>query len=292
MDESPIDLSKLDYELAKSAKNRAAGIDDIPTEAWQWLGNDDRALTIQSTGMADCSGRGDLHWTTPTTTLLSTAYKLLARILQQMLAAALDQHLRSTQYGFRIARSTSQPAHVIRRLLERAERGHHSLYILLLDEVSVKALQVALTRCGVPEGILNLVINVHSSQLFQVKVTGQTSEILEARPGIRRGCPLSPYLFLIVHSMILCDVDKQLLQNGGLLPWVFSQQTPFYDLAYADDTALIAGTAQRTEQLLTLVENTATHSDLQAQLEQVPPPQVPFLTEPRLQTDSTRMERW
>ena len=59
--------------------------------------------------------------------------------------------------------------------------------------------------------------------------------------------------------MILFDVDKQLL----LLPWVFSQQTPFYDLAYADDTALIAGTAQRTEQLLTLVENTAAHSNLQ-----------------------------
>ena len=34
---------------------------------------------------------------------------------------------------------------------------------------------------------------------------------------------------------------------------------PFYDLTYADDTVLIAGTAQRTEQLLTLVA----HSNLQ-----------------------------
>ena len=52
--------------------------------------------------------------------LLSTAYKLLARILQQRLAAALDQHLRGTQYGFRMGGSTSQPVHVIRRLLEKA----------------------------------------------------------------------------------------------------------------------------------------------------------------------------
>ena len=96
-----------------------------------------------------------------------------------------------------------------------------------------------------------------------MKSTGQTSEILEAKSGIRQGCPLSPYPFLIVHSLILYDVDKQLLENGGLLPWVFSQQTPFYDLAYVDDTALIAGTAQRMEQLLTLVENTAAHSNPQ-----------------------------
>ena len=95
--------------------------------------------------------------------LLSTAHKLLASILQQ------------------------------------------SLYILLLDwkqafdKVSVEALQVALRRYEVLEGILNLI-----------------------KSGIRQGCPPSPYLFLIVHSMILYDVDKQLLENGGLLPWVFS----------------------------------------------------------------------
>ena len=184
----------------------------------------------------------------------TTTYELLARILQQRLAAALDQHLRSTQYGFRMGRSTSQPVHIIRRLLERAERGDHSLYLLLLDwkqafdKVSVEALQVALKRYGVPEGVLNLVTNVYTSQLFQVKAAGQTSEILQAKSGIIQGCPFSPYLFLIVHRMILFDVDKQLLEDGGLLPWVSSQQTPFYDPAYADDMALI---------------DTAAHSNLQ-----------------------------
>ena len=132
-----------------------------------------------------------------------------------------------------------------------------------------------------PEGVFNLGTNVYTSQLFQVKATGQTSDILEAKSGIRQCCLLSPYLCLVVHSMLLFDVDKQLLE-GGLLPWVFSRQTPFYDLVYADDTALIAGTAQRAEQLFTLIENAAAHSNLQLNWEQVPP-QVPFLTEPRLQ---------
>ena len=104
-----------------------------------------------------------------------------------------------------------------------------------------------LQRYGVPEGILNFVTNVYTSQLFQVTATGQISEILEAKSGIRQGCQLFPYLFLTVPSMTLHDVDKQLFENGGLLPWVLNQQTPFYNLAYAayaDDAALIA--AQHT----------------------------------------------
>ena len=73
--------------------------------------------------------------------------------------------------------------------------------------------------------ILDLISIVDSSQLFQVRATGQPSEVLEAKSGICQGRSLSPYLFLFVHSMILYDVDQQLTQNGSLMPWVFSQQT-------------------------------------------------------------------
>ena len=47
-----------------------------------------------------------------------------------------------------------------------------------------------------------------------------------------------------------------------MMPWVFGQQTNFYDLAYADDTALVASTAERAEQLVALTETTAAHSNL------------------------------
>ena len=84
--------------------------------------------------------------------LLSTAYKLMARIVQQRLEKAIDDRLRPSQYGFRTGRATSQPVHILRRLLEKAERTGTSLYVLLLDwkqafdRVSVEALEVAMQR--------------------------------------------------------------------------------------------------------------------------------------------------
>ena len=197
--------------------------------------------------------------------LLSTAYKLMARILQQRLEKAIDHRLRDTQFGFRAGRSTSQPVHVLRRLLEKAERTDDSLYVLLLDwrqafdKVNIEALEVAMQRIGVPQSVVSFISHIYSSHLFQVKAAGHTSDILEAASGIRQGCPLSPYLFLIVHSMIFYDVDHQLTAEGGMMPWVFSQQRHFYDLAYADDAAR---TAERAQQLLGVVENTAAHSNL------------------------------
>ena len=46
------------------------------------------------------------------------------------------------------------------------------------------------------------------------------------------------------------------------MPWVFGQQTSFYDLAYADDTALVASTAEQAEQLVAPTKPTAAYSNL------------------------------
>ena len=58
------------------------------------------------------------------------------------------------------------------------------------------------------------------------------------------------------------DVGQELTARGEFLPWLYSQNQPFYDLVYADDTALIAGTAQRAEQLLHILQRVAAHSNL------------------------------
>ena len=62
------------------------------------------------------------------------------------------------------------------------------------------------------------------------------------------------------------DVDAALTANGEFLPWLYSQNQPFYDLAYADDTALLAGTAISAEQLFHTLQHVASSSNLHLNL--------------------------
>ena len=47
-----------------------------------------------------------------------------------------------------------------------------------------------------------------------------------------------------------------------MLPWLLSQSQSFYDLAYADDTAIFTGTTERGQQVLHKIQEVAVHSSL------------------------------
>ena len=52
-------------------------------------------------------------------------------------------------------------------------------------------------------------------------------------------------------TVLIHDVDQQL---STPLPYCFAASVPYYDIEYADDTLLIARTAQRLQEILTAVE--------------------------------------
>ncbi|CAE7256982.1 unnamed protein product, partial [Symbiodinium natans] len=291
VDLSPITTAELNAALKELAHNKAAGPDSIPAEAWQWLDdhNQEALLRVLNQALLTATIPDDWHHaivveiykgkgplTDPASyrpiSLLNTSYKLFAKIIHTRLQAALDDRLRETQYGFRATRSTSQPIHIVRRLIERAEATGQTLYTIFLDwekafdKIHPDALHTALSRYGVPPHLTALINNIYTSPQFTVAAAGKQSTREEASAGIRQGCPLSPYLFLIVHGMVMHDVDRELTAHGGSLPWLYSQNQPFYDLAYADDTALIASTAHRAEQLLHILQRIAAHSNLHLNL--------------------------
>ena len=194
--------------------------------------------------------------------LLNASYKILASLIQTRLAKASEPKLRNTQYGFRAGRSTSHPLFILRRAMEWSQMTDKPLQLLFLDwrqafdSLDHTAMLTALSRFGVSQNFLHLIEAFYSKPIFQVQSWEGTSCTGKVGAGIRQGCPLSPYLFIMVLSVIMHDVDNALLEKG--VPTnTWSVGNPTYDLEYADDTLLISLTTPQLQSFLTTLEGEA-----------------------------------
>lgn len=119
------------------------------------------------------------------------------------------------------------------------------------DAVDPQAMLAALHRFGLPSHVLQIIGAIYSGRRFQVQDCGETSAERVQHSGISQGCPLSPFLFVMIMSVLMVDTvkelpecDKSLLLKGDLS-----------DLLYADDTLLLSVSASSLERFLQAVSN-------------------------------------
>ena len=75
-------------------------------------------------------------------------------------------------------------------------------------------------------------------------------KIREQLAGIAQGCPLSPYLFIIVQTVLMHDVDERLLCETPVVEPLYLVTT---DVLYADDTVLLSSCPVRLQLHLDLL---------------------------------------
>ena len=175
--------------------------------------------------------------------LLCVAYKVLAAILLRRLQdAGAEDKLTSTQFGFRRGQGTIDAKCMVRRKMEYAwATKHGSMSFLALDlkmafdYIDPAALIRGLRRFGLPGQYLELVRNIYAGRSFRVRDGDSCSEEHHQFAGISQGCPLSPFLFVMLMTILMHDAslelpheDQELLQKGCLA-----------SMLYADDTLLM-----------------------------------------------------
>ena len=125
------------------------------------------------------------------------------------------------------------------------------------DSVRHDKLIEALTRMSIPPKCIEAIKSLYKGPSFCVKIGDSSSTWRKQRRGIWQGCPLSPYLFVILMTVMFRDIHGDLGSTRGRL-----EDLGFTELLYADDTALVTKNVHAMNRLLAQIEKHAAYYGL------------------------------
>ena len=175
--------------------------------------------------------------------LFCISYKIFAAVLLNRLKeAGAENRIWRTQFGFKSKCGTIDALFLARRALEAiyAEKDQSISFVALdwakaFDSIDPESLIQALRRFGLPSSFLQMVMAIYSARQFFVRDMGHDSEWHPQQFGISQGCPLSPFLFVILMTILIQDARLLAAEKGVR----FEDSQQLSEILYADDTMLL-----------------------------------------------------
>ena len=129
--------------------------------------------------------------------------------------------------GFRKDRSHTDQIAMLQIMVEQSMEWDSSFYINFadnekaFDSLDRETLWKLLLHLGIPEKINSLIQNTYEGMTCKVIHAGQTTYAFMVKTGVRPGCLLSPFLFLLTIDWIMTRTTenrKKWYTMGALEP--------------------------------------------------------------------------
>ncbi|VDP85680.1 unnamed protein product, partial [Schistosoma mattheei] len=165
-------------------------------------------------------------------TLLSVPGKVFNRVLLNRMKDAVDAPLRGQQAGFRKDQSCTDQIATLRIIVEQSIEWNSTLYINFIDyekafdSVDRRTLCRLLRHYRVPEKSVNVIRNSYDGLHCKVVHGGQQTDAFQVRIGVRQGCLLSSFLFLLV---VHCIMKTSTSEEKHEIQWTAQNQLDDFD---------------------------------------------------------------
>lgn len=183
--------------------------------------------------------------------LCNASYMILKKLLANRIKPLLPRIISSSQGGFvegrHILDNFIQVQETIHSSKQRKEKG---MLIKLdmanaFDRVNRTFLSKLLLSFGFPTRFVNLIKAYMNNPWIAPLINGRPTNFFKAKRGIRQGCPLSPYLYIIMVESLSRKLEAERLSGSipGLKP--SSRVNPLNHALFADDSILLGGASSR-----------------------------------------------
>ena len=186
-----------------------------------------------------------------TISLMSQITKIILKVILNRIKQKLKPEIAEEQYGFIEGKGTRNAVFIMRMISERAIEVQKNVYMCFIDyekafdKVRHPELVKILRNLNLDGKDIRLITNLYWDQLAAVNIENNLSSWIEIKRGVRQGCVLSPELFAIYGEIILRSIiGIEGIRIGGV---------NINNIRYADDTVIIADSADKLQELLNIV---------------------------------------
>lgn len=141
-------------------------------------------------------------------TLLNTDYKLFTKVLATRLKTGISKIISSTQSGFLKGRSIHNNIHLVLDLIDYNHLIKDDGFMLFLDfhkafdSIEHAFIMHTLKHFGFGNAFLDMIVMLYTDINSCVSLSDGTCSRFRVERGIRRGCSISPLLFIVATELL------------------------------------------------------------------------------------------
>ena len=228
---------ELQAATKKMLKNKSPGIDGIPVELYQkfthiqdWLfeviielRKQKRLTETMRTAIVKLlhknNDRRDIGNYRPLS-LLCADYKITAKATTERIKPALTQVIGNEQQGFVQGGDISGNLILVKEIIQYCNDEQVEAYMILMDfmkaydRVDREAMDQTIKAMNFPTYIQEMISLLYTDAEAIVVINGTLGPRFRTHGGVRQGCPLSPYLFIIVLELMAIEMRKDETIHG------------------------------------------------------------------------------
>ncbi|MEC8582432.1 MAG: reverse transcriptase family protein [Pseudomonadota bacterium] len=270
--DADITVEELEHALRRCPNRKVPGRTGLTYECWRRFAP--RLLPAVASEVNDCVAGDESGWrpldprllraritlvskTTPALPLvrtkrpisaLPTWYKVYARVLQQRIATALAAVVPEEQTAFLPGRHIVDNVLLARAVADAVRAGKlpSSVGLVLVDMTSafdtarIESMWLVLEQLGFGRRFIARLQLLYTGATATIGVNGWLSAPFDKTRGVAQGCPVSPYLFLVLMLVVSRCVGERI---GGVR---LTDDVRVQTRLYCDDTVCYLGDT-RTE---------------------------------------------